>query len=210
MCAPSWHVRIARRLWHAPKLTIVCIFHNSCLENQPYDYWLSDTNRRTANKPPFYFPAAFGKFTPLNPYFIPSDSNIYVAYDLQQEQNVLVAMAMSADNITMISNISPGRIVGVRMTKSFMALSGDGLLEALVQNTGVLTSHYSARIYYVNEWTRNVTLIQCSFLQLTIICSRHIIPIAAMSADIHPFDTWNPTARIDTTYQLQAQNWCTG
>ena len=82
-----------------------------------------------------YLLGTFGRIPPL------STETTVLELISTQVQKSLITITMEADQLRAVANTSPGRIVDCYVD-AFEALSMDGLLTVLVENTGYISASY--------------------------------------------------------------------
>nr|QIC49960.1 hapless 2 [Actinia equina] len=149
----------------------------SCLNNQPKDYFEEDTKRREKGQTPHYFPEKFGKLLGVRKM---SNLNNYVlTYEVDEVMTSMVTLQISADDIILIYNRATGRILRA-YAQDFQALSRDGNLYVIVQNTGLVTA---------------------DFYVIVKDCSVGILNLLEKAASINPQQTHT------FTFNVKAQQW---
>ncbi len=86
---------------------------------------------------------SFGNF-----HYLPDRSNEtdrYIAYEIDQDQNAFVTLSLSADSLTVMTNICPGRLAAAIVTERFQALSGEGQIKVLIVSKGMLPAKFTVR-----------------------------------------------------------------
>ena len=83
----------------------------------------------------YYLVKNFGRFVPALPTTTVLD---FLSTNLQKS---MVIITMEADELKSVVNTAPGRIVDMSI-EPFEALSMDGLLTVLVENTGSISAAY--------------------------------------------------------------------
>ncbi|XP_015762006.1 PREDICTED: protein HAPLESS 2-like [Acropora digitifera] len=118
----------------------------ACLNNQPYDYFVQDKARRAQGIKPLYFPEKVGKLVGLKSR--PTDGQkkeFMLTYEIDEVMTSMVTLQISADDIILIYNRASGKILKA-YAQDFEALSKDGHLYVIVQNTGYVTADFSVVI----------------------------------------------------------------
>ncbi|CAB3989881.1 Hypothetical predicted protein [Paramuricea clavata] len=113
---------------------------DSCLNNQPKDLFEEDTALRNIGRTPNYFVEQYGKCVGVNTDG-PSE-DLGIVYEVGDTvRNSLITLEVSADDMVLIYNRANGIIVKSFAT-DFDALSQDGTLTVIVQNTGLVTADF--------------------------------------------------------------------
>ncbi|KAL6052198.1 Generative cell specific-1 [Balamuthia mandrillaris] len=158
---------------------------SSCLRYQLEDYHTEDIVKESKGLSGSYFVKYWGKFVEQNG-ILQKDSQRYLSFELEQLQASLVTLTFSADDIRFITNLSPGRIV-VAVAKDFEALSKEGKIEVMMQNTGFINADF----------------------QLTVTnCTVGIKPIQARILSVSAKQSMNATFNIYSEHELLAENKC--
>ncbi|KAL5463657.1 hypothetical protein EMCRGX_G032572 [Ephydatia muelleri] len=112
--------------------------YGSCLRNQPASLWTEDKMRQSKGQRGTYMAHNYGKV-----YSVPDSKGVprfELNFVAQSNKVSLIAITMEADSIK-----SSGRIVEAHIN-TFQALSSEGLLFAVIQNTGHLTATYHVSV----------------------------------------------------------------
>ncbi|MCO5611194.1 hypothetical protein L7F22_065444 [Adiantum nelumboides] len=109
-----------------------------CLSYQLGDYIKEEVNRMARGLQPYLSVARYGA--------VHSSKNAHnieiLLIPLNQTQNSIVVLELSADNLEFIVSRSPGKIISVKSSK-FEALSHDGYSDITVVNTGELVAAFT-------------------------------------------------------------------
>ena len=76
--------------------------------------------------------------------FLPSNSTALQFRSIRLQKSMIV-LTLAADELRMVVNVSPGRIVEA-FIESFEALSINGLLVVLIENTGEISARYQVSV----------------------------------------------------------------
>jgi hypothetical protein len=87
-----------------------------------------------------YFVDSFGSFNMLPEKDV---THRFMSYNIDEDQNAVITMQLHADNLTVITNVCPGRLVQAVVTEVFQALSGEGVLKVLALNKGFITCKFT-------------------------------------------------------------------
>lgn len=155
----------------------------SCLHNQVKDLWNADAPARARNQSRLSL-SRYG--TPVARTTITNNSSIGLEYMVNQIQDTLVAMEITADNIRFIRNVATGRIFRADAT-SFEALSQGGTLSVDVVSTGSLAAIFS----------------------VTFDCSENIHNVLPAESAVDARGHWLVTRRLLTQNENTADNTCT-
>lgn len=118
----------------------------ACLNNQPKDYFEQDQRRRASGKTPYYFPEKFGKLVGVKKRPIQDEEQQFMlTYEIDEGMTSMVTLQISADDILLIYNRASGKILKA-YAQDFEAVSKDGRLFVVVQNTGYVTADFAVVI----------------------------------------------------------------
>jgi hypothetical protein len=160
---------------------------DSCLSNQIKDLWIADQPAQARNQSR-YLVSRFGQAVLINtPADIPNSAAVMsLAYSINQIQDTLLTLEMTADSMRFIRNTATGRIVRASAS-DFVALSQGGTLAVVVANTGSLAALFT----------------------LTFECSDLLHPVPPANSAIDPSAEWTVTRRLLTRNPNTAENNCT-
>ncbi|XP_019853252.1 PREDICTED: uncharacterized protein LOC109582771 [Amphimedon queenslandica] len=120
----------------------------SCLQGQPYHFWERDKERVKSGLKPLYMLHGFGEVH-KNSYRI-NATDYQLNFIAQRIQRSLITISMQADNLRLVINKSPARILEAYID-SFEALSSTGLLQVYIQNIGFLTATYEVSVSHCSS-----------------------------------------------------------
>jgi hypothetical protein len=146
---------------------------DSCLNNQPQDFWDRGDDYRLSS---------FGTFEMAHDETTNTRS---ISYTVEQVQDTLVTLSMTADGVRFIENFSPGRIILARIN-NFVALDGPGELAIKVENTGCIAAKFS----------------------IFVGCNRDILPLSTRESSIAANDFWEVSSPVHATNTLGGNYWC--
>ncbi len=87
-----------------------------------------------------YFVGSFGSFNMLQDKDM---AHRFMSYNIDEDQNAVVTMQLHADNLKVITNVCPGRLVQAVVTEIFQALSGEGVMKVLALNQGYIPCKFT-------------------------------------------------------------------
>ena len=138
---------------------------NSWLANQIYDLLNNDLNNIKLNLLPEYLVSA--DFIPQNINYLVNGTtgDVYLSYLTNDTQTTIITIEMNADNLVFFKMIANGTIVSANIrTNSFEAMSGNGFIDFVIQNTDNFTSSFYAEL---DNWTNGILSVPSQTLSIT-------------------------------------------
>ena len=164
----------------------------SCLGGQLHDLYALDQAALEAGETGAYF----ARFQPAGTLTQTRDTTQLV-YRTDRYQRTVVALNLNADGLTLIRNVSPGRLLAANVT-DFTAFSGNGRLRVVAQNLGVVLSPFTVSV-------------SCSGFIAEVPSKQVTLPVSTSSvaeaeAGGNPLDLL--TFALEATRREQGQHWC--
>lgn len=130
----------------------------SCLKDQIYDLEYEDERRTETGLPPIYNIKRFGGGSDNVRQLMASGGDLSLRLPLTGLQTSLITLELNADEIQLVTNRAPGKIISSKVCRfnnvtcgSFQAITGRGYLHLQVQNSGELVAEFRASVVSCSE-----------------------------------------------------------
>jgi|SaaInlStandDraft_6_1057023.scaffolds.fasta_scaffold02991_5 hypothetical protein len=117
-------------------------FRGSCIQFQLANAYALDKDRKRKNEVGEFFVSNYGNFKRI----VKDDSEkYYLSMDVGGFLNSVITLELNADNMKFITNVGMGEIVRAGV-EDFEALSKNGLLAIVIQNTGSIIADFELSV----------------------------------------------------------------